>query len=174
MIRGRDVDEAISLLEFTPRRSAEILRKILRSAIANAEDVGSVDVDKLYIKRLTVDQGPTLKRYRPRAQGRAYRINKKTSHIELVVDEPPVEGDANGDGQVDFTDLVLVVLNFGCAAPETCEGDVDFDGDVDFQDVTLVLSNLCSGIDCDDGDPCTIDTCIFGFCINFPDPACGF
>ena len=87
MIRGRNVDEAISLLEFTPKRGARIVRKVLHSAIANAEDIGEVDVDRLFVKRITVDQGPTLKRYRPRAQGRAYRINKKTSHIVLVVDE---------------------------------------------------------------------------------------
>ncbi len=87
MIRGRNVEEAISLLEFTPKKSAQIIRKVLHSAIANAEDTGEVDVDRLFIKRITVDQGPTLKRYRPRAQGRAYRINKKTSHIVLVVDE---------------------------------------------------------------------------------------
>jgi large subunit ribosomal protein L22 len=87
MIRGRNVEEAISLLEFTPKRSAQIVRKVLHSAIANAEDTGDVDVDRLCVKTVTVDQGPTLKRYRPRAQGRAFRINKKTSHIVLVVDE---------------------------------------------------------------------------------------
>lgn len=87
MIRGRNVEEAISLLEFTPKRSAQIVRKVLHSAIANAEDVGDVDVDQLYVKTITVDQGPTLRRFRPRAQGRAYRVNKKTSHISLVVAE---------------------------------------------------------------------------------------
>ncbi len=87
VIRGRDVEEAISLLDFTPRRSARILRKVLRSAIANAEDVGDLDVDTLYVKTITVDQGPTLRRFRPRAQGRAFRVNKKTSHISLVVAE---------------------------------------------------------------------------------------
>ena len=87
MIRGRNVEEAISLLEFTPKRSAQIVRKVLHSAIANAEDTSEVDVDRLFVKKITVDQGPTLKRYRPRAQGRAFRINKKTSHIILVVAE---------------------------------------------------------------------------------------
>jgi len=87
MIRGRNVEEAISLLEFTPKRSAQIVRKVLHSAIANAEDTTEVDVDRLFVKKITVDQGPTLKRYRPRAQGRAFRINKKTSHIILVVAE---------------------------------------------------------------------------------------
>jgi large subunit ribosomal protein L22 len=87
MVRGRKVEEAISLLAFTPKRSAQIISKVLHSAIANAEDTSEVDVDSLFIKRITVDQGPTLKRYRPRAQGRAYRINKKTSHIVLVVAE---------------------------------------------------------------------------------------
>jgi large subunit ribosomal protein L22 len=87
MVRGRNVEEAISLLAFTPKRSAQIISKVLHSAIANAEDTSEVDVDNLFIKAITVDQGPTLKRYRPRAQGRAYRINKKTSHIVLVVAE---------------------------------------------------------------------------------------
>jgi large subunit ribosomal protein L22 len=87
LIRGRAVEEAMSLLEFTPKRSAQVLRKILHSAIANAEDTSEASVDQLYVKRIQVDQGPILKRYRPRAQGRAYRINKKTSHIVLVVDD---------------------------------------------------------------------------------------
>jgi len=87
MIRGRNVEEAMSLLEFTPKRSAQIVRKVLHSAIANAEDVGDVDVDQLYVKTITVDQGPTLRRFRPRAQGRAFRVNKKTSHIALIVAE---------------------------------------------------------------------------------------
>jgi large subunit ribosomal protein L22 len=87
LIRGRAVEEAMSLLEFTPKRSAQVLRKILHSAIANAEDTSEVSVDQLYVKRVCVDQGPILKRYRPRAQGRAFRVNKKTSHIVLVVDD---------------------------------------------------------------------------------------
>ncbi|MDY0001602.1 MAG: 50S ribosomal protein L22 [Polyangia bacterium] len=87
LIRGRNVEEAISLLEFTEKRAAAIVRKVLNSAVANAEDVGDVDIDKLYVKKATVDQGPTLRRFRPRAQGRAFRINRKTSHIVLVVAE---------------------------------------------------------------------------------------
>lgn len=87
LIRGRNVEEAISLLEFTPKRGAAIVRKVLNSAVANAEVIGEVDVERLFVKKATVDQGPTLRRFRPRAQGRAFRINRKTSHIVLVVAE---------------------------------------------------------------------------------------
>ena len=87
LVRGRSVDEAMALLEFTPKRAAGIIKKVLKSAAANADDLGTLDVDRLYIKQITVDQGPTLRRFRPRAQGRAYRVNKKTSHIRVVVAE---------------------------------------------------------------------------------------
>lgn len=87
LVRGRSVEEAIALLEFTPRRAADMVKKVVKSAAANADDIGSLDVDRLYIKRITVDQGPMLRRFRPRAQGRAYRVNKKTSHIRVVVAE---------------------------------------------------------------------------------------
>lgn len=89
LIRGKPVDEAVNILMFTNKSAARLLKKLLISAIANAEDrsKGSVDTDNLVVKELSVDQGPTLKRWRPRAMGRATRINKRTSHIRIVLDE---------------------------------------------------------------------------------------
>jgi large subunit ribosomal protein L22 len=87
LIRNKPVGEAISILKHTPKRASEIIEKILNSAIANAENNHDMDVDKLYIAQAYANQGPTLKRVRPRAQGRAFRIRKRTSHITLVLKE---------------------------------------------------------------------------------------
>jgi len=86
-IKGKKVEEALNLLKFTPKRSARIIFKVLRSAVANAEQNPGIDVDTLYIKGIFVDQGPTLKRFRPRAMGRATRILKRSSHVKVVLDE---------------------------------------------------------------------------------------
>lgn len=90
MVRGRDVPEAIEMLTFTQKKSAPIIRNLIESAVANAENLAerdqeSLDIDELFVKAITVDGGPTLRRYRPRAQGRATRITKKTSHITVVL-----------------------------------------------------------------------------------------
>ena len=85
VIRGMPADEAAALLRFAPQAAAEPVRKVLESAMANAEDKDGIAADSLYISQAYVDEGPTIKRFRPRAQGRAYRINKRTSHITLVV-----------------------------------------------------------------------------------------
>ena len=87
LIRGRKVEDALSVLEFTPRKAAGIIAKTLRSAVANAEDTRNIDIDDLVVTRCWVDEGPTLKRMLPRAQGRADKINKRSSHITVVVDE---------------------------------------------------------------------------------------
>lgn len=87
LIRGRGVEEALHMLRFVPRRAAVIVAKTLRSAVANAESGQNVNVDDLFVKRVQVDEGVTWKRYLPRAHGRATRINKRTSHITVVVDE---------------------------------------------------------------------------------------
>jgi len=86
-VRGRKVEEALNILSFAPQKGARILIKLINSAVANAEQNSDVDVDSLYIKRLYADEGPTMKRWRPRAQGRATRINKRTSHLAIIVDE---------------------------------------------------------------------------------------
>lgn len=86
-VRGRKVEEALNILSFAPQKGARILKKLINSAVANAEQNSDVDVDSLYIKRLYADEGPTMKRWRPRAQGRATRINKRTSHLTIIVDE---------------------------------------------------------------------------------------
>ena len=87
MIRGKDVTVAISELRFTNKAAARDFFKLIVSAVANAETQGDVDIDNLVVSRVQVDQGPTLRRWRPRAQGRATRIEKKTSHILLEVSE---------------------------------------------------------------------------------------
>jgi large subunit ribosomal protein L22 len=86
-IRGRRVEEALNQLSFAPKKGAFILKKLINSAVANAEQNFEMDVDKLYIKRICADEGPTLKRFRPRAMGRATRIRKRTSHLTVVLDE---------------------------------------------------------------------------------------
>ena len=87
-IRGKDVSEAIEVLKFTRKRSAPILNRLIWSAVNNAkEKKSSIDPDQLFVKFITVDGGPTLRRWRPRAHGRATRIRKRTSHIRVVLDE---------------------------------------------------------------------------------------
>jgi large subunit ribosomal protein L22 len=86
LIRGLHVDEARRVLDFTPRAATVPVRKVLDSAIANAEHNHQLAADTLFVTRVFVDEGPTLKRFRPRALGRAYRVRKRTSHITVVVD----------------------------------------------------------------------------------------
>jgi large subunit ribosomal protein L22 len=87
MIRGKDVNEAIQILTFVNKKSAPIIKKLVQSAVANADQKKTIDLDTLYVKHISVDQGPTLKRYMPRAMGRASEIKKKTSHVNLVLEE---------------------------------------------------------------------------------------
>ena len=87
LIRGKQVGEAIAILRHTPKSASPILEKLLNSAIANAEHNYQLDVNKLVVSQVYANQGPTMKRFRPRAMGRASRINKRTSHITLVVSE---------------------------------------------------------------------------------------
>ena len=89
LIRGKPVEAALNILRFTSRAAAVPVAKLIKSAVANATDLskGQVDVDKLVVKTISVDQGPTQRRYMPRAMGRASRINKKTSHIHVVLEE---------------------------------------------------------------------------------------
>jgi large subunit ribosomal protein L22 len=86
-IRGKGVNEAIRILTFMPKKSAVFMKKLVESAVANAEQKKVIDIDNLYVKTVLVDEGPDMKRYRPRAQGRAFMIRKKTSHVHLVLDE---------------------------------------------------------------------------------------
>lgn len=86
-VRGKKVEEALNLLSFAPQRGARILKKLLGSAVANAQQNADMDVDSLYISKVYADEGPTLKRWRPRAQGRATRIRKRTSHLTVILDE---------------------------------------------------------------------------------------
>lgn len=86
-IRGKRVEDALTVLEFTPKKGAKLVAKVLRSGIANAENNQNLDVDSLFVKRIEVGSGPTLKRFLPRAQGRATPLLKRTSHITIVLDE---------------------------------------------------------------------------------------
>jgi large subunit ribosomal protein L22 len=87
LIRGKDVAEALAIVKFTPKASSEIVEKLLKSAIANAENNHAMDSKKLYIAEIYANQGPTLKRIRPAAKGSAVRIRKRTSHITIVLKE---------------------------------------------------------------------------------------
>ncbi|WP_163339996.1 50S ribosomal protein L22 [Desulfopila sp. IMCC35008] len=87
VVRGMSVDQAITTLRFMPKKGAGILRKVIESAVANATQDDQADVDNLYVKTIMIDGGPSLKRIRPRAMGRATGIIKRTSHITVVLDE---------------------------------------------------------------------------------------
>jgi len=86
LIRGKGSEESLSILAFTKKGAAKMLTKLLKSAVANATQK-KIDVDRLYVKKITVDQGPMMKRFMPRAMGRATTIRKRTSHITIVLDE---------------------------------------------------------------------------------------
>lgn len=87
LIRNKPVGVAMGILKNTPKGASEVLIKLLESAIANAENNHNMDINNLYVAEIYADQGPTLKRIRPRAQGRAFRIRKRTSHITIVLKE---------------------------------------------------------------------------------------
>lgn len=88
-VRGKQVEAALAQLKWTPKAAARPVAKLIRSAIANAEQKakGNLDIDRLYVKTIMVDQGPTMRRFMPRAMGRATRINKKTSHVTVELGE---------------------------------------------------------------------------------------
>jgi large subunit ribosomal protein L22 len=86
-VRGKAVNDAIKLLSFSSKKSAVMIKKLIESAVANAEQKKVMDVDNLVVKTICVDQGPSLKRFRPRAQGRAFGVRKKTSHINVILAE---------------------------------------------------------------------------------------
>ena len=87
LVRGKNVNEAIKTLTFLNKKTAGMVKKLIESAVANAEYKRVMDIDNLYVKAIWVDQGPVLKRFRPRAQGRAFGVRKKTSHINVVLEE---------------------------------------------------------------------------------------
>ncbi|MBR5714427.1 MAG: 50S ribosomal protein L22 [Clostridia bacterium] len=87
LIRGKSVDDAEAILLYTPKAASEPVLKLLRSAIANAENNLELSRDSLYVAEIYANQGPTLKRYRPRARGSAFHIRKRTSHISIILDE---------------------------------------------------------------------------------------
>jgi large subunit ribosomal protein L22 len=87
LVRGKDVADALKILTFANKKTAGLLKKVIESAVANAEQKKTVDVDKLFVKTVWIDQGPVMKRFRPRAQGRASGVRKRMSHINVVLDE---------------------------------------------------------------------------------------
>ncbi|MGH3846469.1 MAG: 50S ribosomal protein L22, partial [Pseudonocardiaceae bacterium] len=96
LIRGRSAREALAVLEFAPQAASAPVSKVLASAMANAENNLGLDPDSLVVSGAFVDEGPTLKRFRPRAQGRAYRIRKRTSHITVELEAVPQRQTARG------------------------------------------------------------------------------
>jgi large subunit ribosomal protein L22 len=87
LIRGKQVGEAVAILKLTPKAASPVVEKLLNSAMANAEHNYEMDINNLVVSQVFVDEGPTMKRFRPRAQGRASQINKRTSHITIVLSE---------------------------------------------------------------------------------------
>lgn len=86
-IRGKDVETALGIVTYNPRYASSLIKKLLESAVANAENNNGMNRDNLYVAECYANKGPTMKRIHPRAQGRAYRIEKRTSHITIVLDE---------------------------------------------------------------------------------------
>lgn len=86
-IRGKDAKTALAIVTYNPRYASSVIAKLLKSAIANAENNNGLNVDDLYVEECYANKGPTMKRIQPRAQGRAYRIEKRTSHITIVLNE---------------------------------------------------------------------------------------
>ena len=87
VVRGKPVGEALQILDAIPKKGARLMKKVVESALANADQNPNIDVDILYVKKVAVDQGPQLKRWRPRAMGRAYGIRHRLAHITIVLDE---------------------------------------------------------------------------------------
>jgi large subunit ribosomal protein L22 len=87
LVRNRPAEEAIKTLRFTSKAASRPLKKLIESAVANAENNHGLDIDVLYVREIQVNEGPTLKRFRPRAQGRAFPIMKRTSHVSVVLEE---------------------------------------------------------------------------------------
>ncbi len=87
MVRGKNVDEALKTLTYMNKKTAILIKKLIESAVANADYKKTMNMDKLFIKSISVDQGPVLKRFRPRAQGRAFGVRKKLSHIDVILGE---------------------------------------------------------------------------------------
>ena len=87
VIRGKDVNEALAILQYNNRKGSKVIYKLLKSAVANAENNNGLKAENLYVAECFANKGPTMKRIHPRAQGRAYRIEKRTSHITVVLDE---------------------------------------------------------------------------------------
>lgn len=89
-IKGKDVAQALGILRYSPRHGSDLIEKVLKSAIANAEHNQDMDVSNLYVQEAIANQGPTFKRIQPRARGMAFRINKRTSHITVILNEREV------------------------------------------------------------------------------------
>jgi large subunit ribosomal protein L22 len=87
LVRGMYVGQAMGLLDFTPNKAAGLIKKVLNSALHSAKQASGVDEDRLFVSQITIDEGPTAKRWSPRAMGRATRIRKRTSHINVVLEE---------------------------------------------------------------------------------------
>jgi large subunit ribosomal protein L22 len=87
LVRGKGVEDALKTLRFAQRAACLPLKKLIESAVANAENNHGLDIDTLWVREIRVDEGPTLKRFRPRAQGRAFRVRKRTSHVSVVLAE---------------------------------------------------------------------------------------
>ena len=90
-IKGKDVGVALGILQYSPRHGSDLIEKVLKSAIANAEHNQDMDISNLYVQEAVANQGPTFKRIQPRARGMAFRINKRTSHITVILNEREVK-----------------------------------------------------------------------------------
>lgn len=104
LVRGKEVSEALAILKLTNKRTSPVVEKLIKSAVANAEHNYDMDIDRLFVSEIYADEGPTLKRFRPRAKGSASRINKRTSHISVVLEEFVYEEDEEDNVPVEETE----------------------------------------------------------------------
>lgn len=104
LVRGKEVQEALAILQLTNKRTSPVVEKLIKSAVANAEHNYDMDIDSLFVSEIFADEGPTLKRFRPRAKGSASRINKRTSHITVVLEEFDYVEDEEETEPVDTTE----------------------------------------------------------------------
>ncbi len=104
LVRGKEVSEALAILKLTNKRTSPVVEKLIKSAVANAEHNYDMDIDRLFVSEIFADEGPTLKRFRPRAKGSASRINKRTSHISVVLEEFVYDEDEEDNVPVEETE----------------------------------------------------------------------
>lgn len=141
LVRGKEVSEALAILKLTNKRTSPVVEKLIKSAVANAEHNYDMDIDSLFVSEIYADEGPTLKRFRPRAKGSASRINKRTSHISVVLEEFVYEDEEEEDVPAEETETAETETDTAdteTTETETAETDSEDKSDIHTAAVTDV------------------------------------